>query len=114
MVGEPPPESEGIYACRKKPPAADLKIKNEPLPPGTRPARVMEAPFYRPYQMHGSIGTSAAIATLNPDGILTIHTHSQSVFETAAAIARMLGMDEKKVRAIHVQGSGCYGHNMAD
>ena len=64
--------------------------------------------------MHGSIGTSAAIAQLGDDGVMTIHTHSQSVFDTGDAIAQLLGIDKTKVHCIHVPGSGCYGHNMAD
>jgi CO/xanthine dehydrogenase Mo-binding subunit len=77
-------------------------------------ARVVEAQYYRPYQMHGSIGTSAAMATLAADGVLTVQTHSQSVFQTGQAIAKMLGLPIDKVRMQHTQGSGCYGHNMAD
>jgi nicotinate dehydrogenase subunit B len=77
-------------------------------------ARVVEAQYYRPYHMHGSIGTSAAMATLGADGILTVQTHSQSVFQTGEAIAKMLGLPLDKVRMQHTQGSGCYGHNMAD
>ena len=77
-------------------------------------ARVVEAQYYRPYHMHGSIGTSAAMATLGADGVLTVQTHSQSVFQTGEAIAKMLGLPLNKVRMQHTQGSGCYGHNMAD
>jgi CO/xanthine dehydrogenase Mo-binding subunit len=77
-------------------------------------ARVVEAQYYRPYHMHGSIGTSAAMATLSAEGVLTVQTHSQSVFQTGAAIAKMLGLPIDKVRMQHTQGSGCYGHNMAD
>ena len=77
-------------------------------------ARVVEAQYYRPYHMHGSIGTSAAMATLGAEGVLTIQTHSQSVFQTGEAIAKMLGLPIDKVRMQHTQGSGCYGHNMAD
>ena len=80
----------------------------------TSVARVVEAQYYRPYQMHASIGTSAGMATLGSDGVLTVQTHSQSVFQTGEAIAKMLGMPREKVRMQHVQGSGCYGHNMAD
>ena len=76
--------------------------------------RTVEASYYRPYHMHASIGTSAALATLGADGVLTVQTHSQSVFETGEAIAKMLGMPLARVRMQHVQGSGCYGHNMAD
>ena len=80
----------------------------------TAVARVLEAQYYRPYHMHGSIGTSAAMATLGEDGVLTVQTHSQSVFQTGEAIAKMLNLPKEKVRMQHVQGSGCYGHNMAD
>jgi nicotinate dehydrogenase subunit B len=113
-VAEALPETDGIYDWLRKAPARDIQIKNEAPPAGTTPARVIEATYYRPYQMHASIGTSAAIATLEADGLMTIRTHSQSVFATATAIAKMLGMDERKVRAIHTQGAGCYGHNLAD
>jgi nicotinate dehydrogenase subunit B len=78
------------------------------------PAKTIKATYLRPYQMHAAIGTSAAIATLGADGVLVIQTHSQSVFETRVAIAKMLGMEPAKVRCQHVQGSGCYGHNLAD
>ena len=81
---------------------------------GGEPAKVIEATYYRPYHMHGSIGTSAAIARLGDDGVMTIHTHSQNVFGLADAVAELLGMEKAKVRCIHTQGSGCYGHNMAD
>ena len=74
----------------------------------------MEATYYRPYHMHGSIGTSTAIARLGEDGVTTIYTHSQNVFGLAGAVAELLGVDQSKVRCIHTQGSGCYGHNMAD
>jgi citrate lyase subunit beta/citryl-CoA lyase len=51
---------------------------------------------------------------MGADGVLIVQTHSQSVFETRAAISRMLDMPLDKVRLQHVQGAGCYGHNMAD
>jgi nicotinate dehydrogenase subunit B len=77
-------------------------------------AKMHEATYYRPYNMHGSIGTSAAVATLGDDGVMTIQNASQSVFGTGKAIAAMLGMDPAKVHMQHTDGSGCYGHNMAD
>jgi nicotinate dehydrogenase subunit B len=92
----------------KKQARANASSANTPI------ARVVEAQYYRPYHMHASIGTSAAMATLGTDGVLTVQTHSQSVFQTGQAIAKLLGMPLAKVRMQHVQGSGCYGHNMAD
>lgn len=95
-------------------PARVIETLRKPRQGGDPPAKVIEATYYRPYQMHASIGTSCAVATLQADGVMLIQTHSQSVFETSRAIAAMLGVAPAKVRCQHVQGSGCYGHNMAD
>jgi CO/xanthine dehydrogenase Mo-binding subunit len=95
-------------------PARVIETRNTPRQGGDAPVKTIEATYYRPYHMHASIGTSSAIATMGADGTVTIQTHSQSVFETAEAIAKMLKLPREKVRCQHVQGSGCYGHNMAD
>jgi nicotinate dehydrogenase subunit B len=76
--------------------------------------KVFEATFTRPYHIHGSIGPSCAIAHMQDDGSLVVWSHTQGVFPDRAAISEMLGMPPDKVRVIHVEGSGCYGHNGAD
>jgi len=73
----------------------------------------LEATYVRPYQSHGSIGPSCAVAQLNGD-TMTVWTHTQGVYPDRQAIAEMLRMPPAKVRCIHVEGSGCYGHNGAD
>jgi nicotinate dehydrogenase subunit B len=75
--------------------------------------RTLEATYTRPYLSHGSIGPSCAVAQWI-DGVLTIWTHTQGVYPDRQAIAEMLGLPPAKVRCIHVEGSGCYGHNGAD
>jgi nicotinate dehydrogenase subunit B len=75
--------------------------------------KVLEATFTRPYQMHGSIGPSCAVALRNGDG-LTVWSHTQGVYPDREAIAEMLGMPLEQVRVIHMEGAGCYGHNGAD
>ena len=72
-----------------------------------------QASYRRPYQMHASIGPSCAVA-LFEDGALTVWTHSQGVYPLRGAIAEMLRMPPDRVRCIHMEGSGCYGHNGAD
>ena len=91
-----------------------IETKKQPRAGGDPAVKTVEATYYRPYHMHGSIGTSTAVGVLGADGVTTVYTHSQSVFETAQAIAKMLGVAEDKVRCRHTQGSGCYGHNLAD
>jgi nicotinate dehydrogenase subunit B len=76
-------------------------------------AKTIEATYTRPYQSHGSIGPSCAIAQ-SVDGAMTVWTHTQGVYPDRAAIAEMLRVPPASVRLIHVEGSGCYGHNGAD
>ncbi len=93
-------------------PAKDYKILDNHA--AADPAvTTVEANYTRPYQSHGSIGPSCAVAHYEGD-VVTVWTHTQGVYPDRAAIAEMLRMPPAKVRCIHVQGSGCYGHNGAD
>ena len=73
----------------------------------------IRATYRRPYQMHASIGPSCAVALLQ-DGVYTIYSHTQGVYPLRAAIAEMLTAPAERIRIIHMEGSGCYGHNGAD
>jgi len=109
------PTHEGIFDwLLKTKPNKIITTKKQTRATAEVPTKTIEATYFRPFHMHASIGTSCAIATLDAQGLLTIQTHSQSVFETGLAIAKMLGMDPSKVRCQHQQGAGCFGHNMAD
>jgi CO/xanthine dehydrogenase Mo-binding subunit len=63
--------------------------------------------------VHGSIGPSCALAELK-EGKLTVWTHSQGVFPLRRDLAKALSLGADAIRCIHVEGSGCYGHNGAD
>jgi len=80
---------------------------------GSPGAAAHEAIYRRPYQMHAAIGPSCAVAQMK-DGKLTVWTHSQGVYPLRAALAEMARMPQEKVHCIHMEGSGCYGHNGAD
>jgi nicotinate dehydrogenase subunit B len=81
--------------------------------PAAAAAKSLSATYSRPYLSHGSIGPSCAVALLQDD-VLSVWTHTQGVFPDRDAIAEMLDMPKEKVRCIHREGSGCYGHNGAD
>jgi nicotinate dehydrogenase subunit B len=93
-------------------PSQDLPIfeRNDPSAIGRK---TIEASYTRPYQAHGSIGPSCAVAQFS-DGAMTVWTHTQGVYPDRQGIAEMLRMPAANVRCIHVEGSGCYGHNGAD
>ena len=75
--------------------------------------QTLEATYTRPYMAHASIGPSCAVAEFK-DGKLTVWTHSQGVFPLRRDLAKALKLDPSAVRCVHVEGSGCYGHNGAD
>jgi CO/xanthine dehydrogenase Mo-binding subunit len=106
------PDQRRLYLDVLALPHQDFVIadKAEPAAAG---AKTLSAGFVRPYQLHASIGPSCAVAQLQ-DGVTTVWTHSQGVFPLRTALAELLGQGEDKVRCIHVEGSGCYGHNAAD
>ena len=108
---------EGMRAAEAKSfPVVDGTALDEPLPPHETPAgaaTTVRATYTRPFVMHASIGPSAAVAH-EVDGALTIWTHTQGVAILRLAIAQALKLPPEKLRLVHVEGPGCYGHNGAD
>ena len=93
-------------------PSQDIVVLDH-RPGGVSAAKRLEATYTRPYQSHGSIGPSCAVARADDSGV-TVWTHTQGVFPDRQAIAQMLKLPLASVRCIQVEGSGCYGHNGAD
>jgi nicotinate dehydrogenase subunit B len=76
-------------------------------------ARILKATYYHPYQMHGSVGSSCAVADVQDDKA-TIWSASQAVSAQKATVSMVLGLPAESVRVIYRMGSGCYGINGAD
>ena len=76
-------------------------------------SRVVKATYHYPYQMHGSLATSCAVADVR-DGKATIWSASQAVYPLRSTTAMLLGLRPDDVRVIFRMGSGCYGLNGAD
>jgi nicotinate dehydrogenase subunit B len=78
-----------------------------------RAATVLKATYLHPYQMHGSVGSSCAVADVQ-GGKATIWSPTQSAYPTRSGSALLLGLPVENVRVIFTRGSGCYGINGAD
>ena len=76
-------------------------------------ARSLEAVYEVPYRMHGSIGPSCALAHLTDDG-LTVWSHAQGMYPLRSSLSGLVDLPASRIRCIHVEASGCYGHNGAD
>jgi CO/xanthine dehydrogenase Mo-binding subunit len=76
-------------------------------------AQVVRATYLHPYHMHGSVGSSCAVADVKADSA-TIWSPTQGVYPQRDSCAMLLGMPKEAVKVIYSRGSGCYGINGAD
>ncbi|HEV2530792.1 xanthine dehydrogenase family protein molybdopterin-binding subunit [Phenylobacterium sp.] len=104
-AGDPPSSLQGA--------SQDEVIQDVGGGVAARGVRTVQARYSRPWLMHGAIGPSCAVAQFQ-DGQLTVWTHSQGVYPLRGAIAQLVKLPPDKVRCIHMEGAGCYGHNGAD
>jgi CO/xanthine dehydrogenase Mo-binding subunit len=106
------PDQADIHATLQALPARPIQVLTWTAP-ADKPVRSLSARYTREYQMHGSIGPSCAIAVFD-NGSLTVWTHTQGVYPQRNSLAQLLRLPPEKIHCIHVEGSGCYGHNGAD
>lgn len=76
-------------------------------------ASVLKATYLHPYQMHGSMGTSCAVADVQGTKA-TVWSPTQSPYATRSGVAMLLGLPPDDVHVVYTRGSGCYGINGAD
>ncbi len=109
MPGEP-----DVYSWLKKANVQPETILDKSTPTvAAVDTETVSSVYQRPYQAHASISPSAAIANYDGDQ-LTVYSHSQGMYPLQAAVAHVLGLSPEKVRCVHFEASGCYGHNGGD
>ena len=106
------PNQADIASVLMNLPARDMVI-HEHHDSQAQSVRTLEATYTKGYHMHASIGPACAVALMEGDS-MTVWSHTQGVYPDRQAIAALLKMPPDKVRVIHIEGSGCYGHNGAD
>ncbi|PYS14584.1 MAG: hypothetical protein DMG15_07645 [Acidobacteria bacterium] len=74
----------------------------------SRATRTFQATYRWPFQLHGMLGPSCAVADVLADRA-TIWTGTQAPFMTRDKLATLLGIPKKNVRVIHKEAAGCYG-----
>ena len=111
-AGRTLPDPATVHRDLKTISTQHIEIANTHNAAGT-PIKTLSAKYTKHYMLHGSIGPSCSVAQFK-DGTMTVWTHSQGVYPLRDGLAEMLSMPKEKVRCIHVEGSGCYGHNGAD
>jgi CO/xanthine dehydrogenase Mo-binding subunit len=109
------PQQRDFYDYIRKQPSRDVTVVNsqDVSDKLKSAARIVKATYSYPYQAHGSMGSTCAVADVQADHA-TIWSPTQSVYPTQHGIATLTSLPLEKVRVIFVRGSGCYGLNAAD
>lgn len=76
-------------------------------------AERLERTYVWPYQMHGSIGPSCAVADWSRDK-LTVWSGTQNPFPLRTDLSKLLDMPEDAITVERLEAAGCYGRNCAD
>jgi len=79
----------------------------------TQAAKTLQATYHWPFQNHGMMLPSCAIADVRGDHV-TIWSGAQGPFTTRDRISTMLRLPKKNVDVHFIESSGCYGRLTAD
>jgi nicotinate dehydrogenase subunit B len=73
----------------------------------------LDCSYIWPYQMHGSIGPSCAVADAAAERI-TVWSGTQNPHTLRTDIALLTGVPQERIDVIRLETAGCYGRNCAD
>ncbi len=81
-------------------------------------AKTFSAQYLHPFQMHGAMAASCAVADVRggtgPKATAKIWSATQGVYPQRDSVAVVLGIPKANIRVIFTEGSGCYGLNGND
>jgi CO/xanthine dehydrogenase Mo-binding subunit len=77
-------------------------------------ANTLTATYQTPFENHGMIGPSCAVADVRSDGSVTVWSATQYPQGLRNGIAQMLNIAREQVEVVWVDGPGCYGRLSAN
>ncbi|WP_426435276.1 molybdopterin cofactor-binding domain-containing protein [Bradyrhizobium genosp. P] len=76
-------------------------------------AKPIQRTYVWPYQMHGSIGPSCAVADYS-DGAVRVWSGTQNPHILRSDLALLIERPETEIDVVRMEAAGCYGRNCAD
>src|SRR5215469_437553 len=110
------PPSDGIYAALRKLPAQEkvqMNVGNANAALASA-AQTITATYQTPFENHGMIGPSCAVADVRSDGSATVWSATQYPQGLQKIVATQLGMSPQQVQVMRFEGAGCYGRLSAN
>jgi nicotinate dehydrogenase subunit B len=77
-------------------------------------ADTLQATYQTPFENHGMIGPSCAVADVRSDGSVSVWSATQYPQGLRNGIAQMLNIAREQVEVVWVDGPGCYGRLSAN
>jgi nicotinate dehydrogenase subunit B len=111
-----PATPDGLYAYLKNTKSFNDQVavnKGNAEAALSQASKKYEATYRWPFQLHGMLGPSCAVADVRGDSV-TVWSGTQGPFRTRKALSDMLRMPEKNIRVIFREESGCYGRLSPD
>src|SRR5579872_6317068 len=112
------PGNEKLYdSLRKEADWTTAQVSKSSATKGDVPAALagakkkLSATYHFPFMKHAPIGPTIAVADVNPDGTVHIHTHNQNPQALRGEIAMMLGTTPDHVIVHTHPGAGHYGRS---
>ena len=76
-------------------------------------AKVITQSYTYPYQVHGSIGPSCAVADVTPTSAMVL-TNTQGIYRLQGTIAQTINLPLASVRVQYWEGASAFGHCTSD
>jgi nicotinate dehydrogenase subunit B len=110
------PPSDGVYAALRKLPAQDrVQMNRGDVTAGmAAAAQTLTATYQTPFENHGMIGPSCAVADVRADGSVTVWSATQYPQGLQKNVATLLGIAPERVQVMRYEGAGCYGRLSAN
>jgi CO/xanthine dehydrogenase Mo-binding subunit len=118
--GETLPAQADLYTYMTQQPSADSFQTNtgDVDKVMATAAKTLTARYLYPYQMHGALASSCAVADVRggtgKTATVKVWSATQGVYAMQGTLANLLGIPAGNIQVYFVDGSGCYGHNGAD
>ncbi|HTU54400.1 MAG TPA: molybdopterin cofactor-binding domain-containing protein [Acetobacteraceae bacterium] len=106
------PDMDRIWETLRREPGADITAVDQGSVDTALAAapRTVKATYRTPFQMHGSIGPSCAIADVRSDGA-TFWSCTQMPHQARRDMAVLLGIPAERIELRWFEGAGAYGRN---
>lgn len=110
------PASDGVYAALRRLPSQDKVQMNRGDATGAMAAaaQALTATYQTPFENHGMIGPSCAVADVRSDGSVTVWSATQYPQGLQKNVATLLGITPERVQVMRYEGAGCYGRLSAN